>query len=212
MHLAGDNVRLVPWTADAAASLWYIEPVDSFTITIGNNAYTTINLPFEAILPEGLEAYYAGPAARIEEIDYLPIYRYEPTVIPPRTPLIVIGEKGTYSLALTEADYATDYTCDNKLSGTLKAQSISGKNIYLPNAASAFTKRSTSSGTISANTAYYVGDSSARSLAFNKNIPLGMIPVKIEESTRFYDLQGRLVEKVTPGIYITSEGQKVWIK
>ena len=45
-----------------------------------------------------------------------------------------------------------------------------------------------------------------------KNIPSGIVPVKIDESTRLYDLQGRPVEKVTPGIYITSEGQKVWIK
>ena len=28
IHLAGDNTRLVPWTASAPASLWYIEPTD----------------------------------------------------------------------------------------------------------------------------------------------------------------------------------------
>ena len=213
LHLAGDNKRLVPWTADANASLWYIEPADSFNITIGNNAYTTINLPFGVILPEGLEAYYAGPTARIDEVDYLPIYRYEATVITPGIPLIIIGEKGTYSLALTRPeDYTTGYTFDNKLTGTLKSTAVSGKNIYLPNAASAFTKRSTLSGTISANTAYYVGESAASSLAFNKNIPAGIVPVKIDGSTRLYDLQGRLVEKVIPGIYVTSEGQKVWIR
>ena len=211
LHLAGDNKRLVPWTADAAASLWYIEPVDSFCITIGDNAYTTINLPFNVTLPEGLEPYYAGPVAQVDGTDYLPIYPYQSSVIYDYTPLIIIGAPGTYTITITDKQM-TGYTFDNRLAGTLKSTTVSGKNIYLPNAASAFTKRSTSSGTISANTAYYVGDSSASTLPFNKNIPLGMIPVKIEESTRFYDLQGRPVEKVTSGIYITSEGQKVWIK
>ena len=211
LHLAGDNVRLVPWTADAAASLWYIEPVDSFNITIGDNAYTTINLPFGVILPEGLEAYYAGPAAQVDGIDYLPIYPYQSSVIYGYTPLIIIGAPGTYTITITDKQM-TDYTCDNKLAGTLKSKPVSGKNIYLPNGASAFTKRSTSSGTISANTAYYVGESAASSLAFNKNIPAGIVPVKIDGATRLYDLQGRLVEKVAPGIYVTSEGQKVWIR
>ncbi len=31
LHLAGDCVRIVPWTADAGASRWYIEPVDITT-------------------------------------------------------------------------------------------------------------------------------------------------------------------------------------
>ena len=213
LHLAGDNVRLVPWTADAAASLWYIEPADSFNITIGNNAYTTINLPFGVILPEGLEAYYAGPSARIDEVDYLPIYRYEETVITPGIPLIIIGEKGTYSLTIARPeDYPTGYTCDNKLSGTLKAQSISGKNIYLPNAASGFKKRTTSSGTVSANTAYYVSDAEAKTLAFNKDIPLGISSTKKTDKVRLYDLHGNLVSHPTPGIYVTSDGQKILIQ
>ena len=213
LHLAGDNVRLVPWTADAAASLWYLEPVDSFSITIGNNAYTTINLPFGVILPEGLEAYYAGPATRIEEVDYLPIYRYEETVITPGRPLIIIGEKGTYSLAITRPeDWPTGYTCDNKLLGTLKAQSISGKNIYLPNTASGFKKRSTSSGTVSANTVYYVSDAEASTLAFNKDIPLGISSNEKTGKVRIYDLNGNIVSNPNAGIYITSDGQKILIQ
>ena len=164
-------------------------------------------------LPEVLHLYKClpVPAAQVDGTDYLPIYPYQSSVIYDYTPLIIIGAPGTYTITITDIQM-TGYTFDNRLTGTLKSTTVSGKNIYLPNAASAFTKRSTSSGTISANTAYYVGDGSASTLPFNKNIPLGMIPVKIEESTRFYNLQGRPVEKVTPGIYITSEGQKVWIK
>ena len=213
LHLAGDNVRLVPWTADAAASLWYIEPVDSFSITIGDNAYTTIHLPFGVILPEGLEAYYAGPTARIDEVDYLPIYRYEETVITPGIPLIVIGDKGTYSLAITRPeDWPTGYTFDNRLSGTLKAQSVSGSNIYMPNSVSAFKKRSSSTGSVSANTAYYTSDSDASTLPFHINTPTGIESVKTSKAVTFYDLHGREVAHPTKGIYITSDGHKVWVK
>ncbi|MBR3860191.1 MAG: exo-alpha-sialidase [Bacteroidaceae bacterium] len=210
LHLAGDNVRLVPWTADAAASLWYIEPAE-YGVTIGDNAYTTINLPFSVTLPEGLTGYYADTVATIEGVECMVIHPYADKAIPAGSPSILIGEKGSYNLTVTDMDCNYDYT--NLLQGVLKAQSVSGSDIYLPNSETAFKKRTSSSGNIAANTAYYKSSSTASALAFHIDIPAGIDATKADNtSIIFYDLRGNRVSCPTSGIYINSDGRKVWIK
>lgn len=212
LHLAGDTKRLVPWTADAAASLWYIEPAEEYGVTIGDNAYTTINLPFSALLPEGLTAYYADTVATIEGIECMVIHPYADNVVPAGSPSILIGEKGSYQLTITE-EVDCEYNYTNHLQGVLKAQSVSGSNVYLPNGESAFKKRSASSGTISANTAYYTSNSTASALAFHIDIPAGIDnAVQTGKPVIFYDLRGNQVTHPTSGVYITSDGRKVWVK
>ena len=210
LHLAGDNTRLVPWTADAAASLWYIEPAEEYGVTIGSNAYTTVNLPFSVSLPEGLTAYYADTVVTIEGTECMAIHPYANNSIPANSPAILIGEKGSYKLTITESDDSHEYT--NYLKGTLKAQSVSGSNIYMPNSASAFKKRSSSTGSVSANIAYYTSDCGASTLPLHISTPTGIESVKTSKAVIFYDLHGREVAHPRSGIYITSDGHKVWIK
>ncbi len=210
LHLAGDNTRLVPWTADAAASLWYIEPAEEYGVTIGSNAYTTVNLPFSVSLPEGLTAYYADTVVTIEGTECMAIHPYANNSIPANSPAILIGEKGSYKLTITGSDDSHEYT--NYLKGTLKTQSVSGSNIYMPNSASAFKKRSSSTGSVSANIAYYISDSGASTLPLHIGTPTGIESVKTSKAVIFYDLHGREVAHPKSGIYITSDGHKVWIK
>ncbi len=47
LHLAGDNTRIVPWTTDASASRWYIEPTD--IVTDINRVQTNSNMQPAAI-------------------------------------------------------------------------------------------------------------------------------------------------------------------
>ena len=49
-------------------------------------------------------------------------------------------------------------------------------------------------------------------LTFNKDIPLSITTPEGTQPIRLYDLQGNPTEGTTTGIYVTSEGQKVWIK
>lgn len=210
LHLAGDNVRLVPWTADAAASLWYIEPAEEYGVTIGSNAYTTVNLPFSVTLPESLTGYYVSGTEVIEGTECMVLHPYADNRIPANSPAILIGEKGSYKLAVAHGDGSSEYT--NLLKGTLKAQSVSGSNIYMPNSTLAFNKRSSSSGSISANIAYYTNDSGVKTLPLHINTPTGIESVKTSKAVTFYDLHGREVAHPTKGIYITSDGHKVWVK
>lgn len=210
LHLAGDNVRLVPWTADAAASLWYIEPAE-YGVTIGDNAYTTINLPFSVTLPEGLTGYYADTVAVLEGVECMVIHPYAGNLVPANSASILIGEKGNYSLTATEKSVNYDYT--NHLQGVLRPRNVSGSNIYLPNGESAFKKRTATSGTIPANSAYYTSESSASALTFHIDVPAGIDNVAgPAKPIIFYDLRGNRVAHPISGIYITSDGRKVWVK
>ena len=106
------------------------------------------------------------------------------------------------------------------MKGVLKGASVSGSNIYTLNNGE-FAKRTSSTGTIAANTAYYTADNAAVSLPVKKGETTGIENVKGEPTVdasqngnakTIYDLTGRRVETITkPGIYIVG-GKKVLVK
>lgn len=208
LHLAGDNVRLVPWTNNADASLWYIEPVDEFALTI--NEYAAVCMPFVMTLPEGVTAYIAGAPQTAEGVEFVPLTECGTGIIAANTPVVLTAEDGTYYIGV--GGDADAIEAENQLRGVLKSASVSGSNIYtLKNGE--FTKRTSSSGTITANTAYYTADNAAATLALKAGEATGIEEVK-GESVRvkgIYDLSGRKVAKPIKGIYII-DGNKVLVK
>ena len=208
LHLAGDNVRLVPWTNNAPASLWYIEPVDEFELTI--DGFAAICMPFTMTLPEGVVAYTAGTAQEVEGVTVAPLTEYGKEVVAAGIPVILAAENGTYTIGV--GDTADTFEGDNQLQGVLKSKSVSGSNVYTLSG-EAFVKRASASGTIKANTAYYTADSEAASIELKKGETTSIEGVAVENGqTRFYDLKGNHVEKPARGIYVTSEGKKVLVK
>ncbi|MBR4967584.1 MAG: exo-alpha-sialidase [Bacteroidaceae bacterium] len=208
LHLAGDNVRLVPWTNNAEASLWYIEPVDEFALTI--NEFTVACMPFVMTLPEGVIAYTAGAPQTADGVEFIPLTECGTGVIAANTPVVLAAENGTYSIGV--GGEAEELEADNQLRGVLKSTSISGSNIYtFKNGA--FAKRTATSGTMSANIAYYTADSDATTLNLVKGEATGIEEVKGENNKlKFYDLKGNLIERPLHGIYVTSEGKKILVK
>ena len=208
LHLAGDNTRLVPWTNNAEASLWYIEPVDEFALTI--NEYVAVCMPFAMTLPEGVIAYTAGAPLTTDGVEYIPLTECGTGVIAANTPVVLAADNGTYYIGVGGEAEALE--AENQLKGVLKAASVSGSNIYtLKNGE--FAKRTSSSGTITANTAYYTADSNAATLAMKKGEETGIEDVKAESGKvkGIYDLHGRKVTKPVKGIYII-DGKKVMFK
>ncbi|MBQ5626637.1 MAG: exo-alpha-sialidase, partial [Bacteroidaceae bacterium] len=215
LHLAGDNTRLVPWTNNADASLWYIEPVDEYELTI--EEYAAVCMPFVMTLPEGVTAYTAGATQTADGVEYVPLTECGTGVIAANTPVILTAENGTYYIGV--GGDAEVLEADNKLKGVLKSASVSGSNIYtLKN--SEFAKRTSSTGTIAANTAYYTADNAAASLPVKKGEVTGIEEVKAEPTVDasqsgkvkgIYDLHGRKVTKPVKGIYII-DGKKVLVK
>ena len=207
LHLAGDNVRLVPWTDTAPASLWYIEPVDEFEVTI--DEFAAVCMPFAMTLPEGVVAYVAGDVAEADGVEYVPVAEYGADVVAAGVPVILAAENGTYAIGV--GGEAQDVEVVNQLDGVLKSANVSGSNVYTLNGG-VFTKRSAATGTIKANTAYYTADSEVYTLELKEGDVTSVDSVVTEgEPVKFYDLKGNLVEKPVRGIYVTSEGKKVFV-
>ena len=206
LHLAGDNVRLVPWTNNADASLWYIEPVEEFALAI--DEFVAVNLPFAMTIPEGVVAYTAGAAQNVDGTTVVPLTECG-GVIAANTPVILAAENGTYYIGVGGDAEAPEG--DNQLRGVLKSANVSGSNVYTLDG-NTFAKRSNSTGTIPANNAYYTSDSEATSLPLAKGVATGIDDVETVKELKFYDLKGNRVEKPVRGIYVTSEGNKVLVK
>jgi hypothetical protein len=206
LHLAGDNVRLVPWTNDAPASLWYIEPVKEFELAI--DGYAAVCMPFAMTMPEGVTAYVAGAPVEVEGVTVAYLTECG-TVVAPETPVVLAAENGTYMIGVGGEAEAVE---ENNLAGVLKGRSVSGSNIYKLTDGE-FVKRSATSGMIAANTAYYTAESSAANIALQKGDATSVEQISTNgTSVKFYDLKGNLVEKPVRGIYVTSEGKKVLVK
>ena len=208
LHLAGDNVRLVPWTNTADASLWYIEPVNEFELQI--DEYIAVCMPFTMTIPEGVIAYTAGVAEDIDGVTIAPLTEYGKGVVAAGVPVILAAENGTYIIGV--GDTAEPYEGENMLGGVLKSKSVSGSNVYILNG-NVFEKRTSSTGTMPANMAYYTADSEAASIALKKGETTSIGSIATENAElKFYDLKGNRVENPVRGIYVTSEGKKVLVK
>ncbi|MBP3614423.1 MAG: exo-alpha-sialidase [Bacteroidaceae bacterium] len=210
LHLAGDNTRIVPWTADAEASLWFIEPVDEYAVNI--DGFAAVNYPFAYTLPEGVKAYTAGETITVEGVEALAISEYKGETVLPNTPLILAAETGEYSLALVAtATTERPEGYANTLKGTLKAAAVAGSDVYTLSG-NTMKKRSAANGNIAANKAYYVGSGNADVLELSE-VATGISTVVTDsENVKLYDLNGREVKAPVRGIYVTSNGQKVFVK
>lgn len=210
LHLAGDNTRLVPWTADAEASLWFIEPVDEYAVNI--DGFAAVNYPFAYTLPEGVKAYTTGETVTVEGVEALAISEYKGETVLPNTPLILAAEAGEYNLVLVAnaaAEQPEGYA--NTLKGTLKAAAVSGSDVYTLSG-NTMKKRSAANGNIAANKAYYVGSGNADVLELSEVATGISTVVTNSENVKLYDLNGREVKDPVRGIYVTSNGQKVFVK
>lgn len=207
LHLAGDNVRLVPWTNNAPASLWYIEPVDEFEISI--DEYIAVCMPFAMTIPEGVVAYTAGTAVEVDGTVVAPLTEYGSGVVAAGVPVILAAENGTYAIGV--GGEAVAFEGDNQLGGVLKSANVSGSNVYTLNG-NVFEKRVAASGTVNANSAYYTAEGDAASIALQKGESTSIGSVTTDNGhVSFYDLKGNRVEKPVRGIYVTSEGKKVMV-
>lgn len=204
LHLAGDNVRLVPWTNNADASLWYIEPVEEFALTI--NEYLAVCMPFAMSLPEGVTAYVAGDVATDDSgVEYVTLEEYTERVIAECMPVILVAESNEYVFDIVANTEAPEVS--NNLKGVLKSASVTDNGVYVLNNG-AFIKYNSA---LPANAAYYVSDCGAETLAVKIDNTTAIENINAVTNVKFYDLKGNEVEKPVRGVYITSEGKKVII-
>ncbi len=216
VHLAGDNVRLVPWTTNADASLWYIQPVETFAVTLPEAGYAVMCVPFAVQLPEGVKAYAALGRVEVDDTECIRIKEIEGAV-PAELPVILNAAAGNYMLEIVPAEAATPVAeASEEFKGVLKAVSLtnSKRQIYTLTD-DKFVRSTKNSLTIPANTAYFQSESETGRLALTEleGVPVGIEGVVVEgaSANALYDLSGKRVKNPTTGIYVTGNGQKVFI-
>lgn len=199
---------------------WQIEKIDNFDVTISNAKYATVGYPFPVkVTNPDVKVYYATAA----ENGILKLTEATENIIPANEGAILYCKSGETKvnmkiLASTDVTFA-----NNKLTATTaKREGFASLSTYgLSNKNGVVCFRKNVSTNVPANKAYldathYTSTSgSAQQLLFSfDNVVEGIDNVvKAQNANKvYYDLQGRRVLYPAHGIFVTENGEKVFIK
>ena len=232
-HLDGDregeqhhNVGTWRDGAADAGNLWEFHEVDEVTVNVSDALWATLHLPFAVRIPEGVKAYVGGArgggVVKLHEVD---------GVVPAHTPVVLNAvEAGAYTFPIAYEAAGEPAVANNTFLGTGLRRTglapfsfhvlanpsiedgfgVEGVGFYL----GALTLTS-----IPANKTYMLRDTSHGAAGYRFTI--GDDPtVGIGQATQpgdgrsetYYDLHGRRVLYPSHGVYVTQDGQKVFIK
>lgn len=198
---------------------WQIEKIDNFDVTISDARYATVGYPFPVqVTNTDVKVYYATEA----ENGILKLTEATNNIIPANQGAILYCESGQTTanmkiLPSTESTFA-----DNKLTATTaKRDGFTTLTTYgLSKVNGVVCFRLNKSADVPANKAYldaskYTASGSAQQLLFSfDNVVEGIDNVvKAQNANKvYYDLQGRRVLYPAHGIFVTENGEKVFIK
>lgn len=215
LQLAASNV-----TFSNAENYWQIEKVENFDVAISDAKYATVGYPFPVqVTNNDVKVYYATEAKN----GILKLTEATNKIIPANEGAILYSESGQTTanmkiLASTNVTFA-----DNKLTATTaKREGFASLSTYgLSKVNDVVCFRKNKSTDVPANKAYldaskYTSASgSAQQLLFSfDNVVEGIDNVvKAQNANKvYYDLQGRRVLYPAHGIFVTENGEKVFIK
>lgn len=199
---------------------WQIEKIDNFDVAISAAKYATVGYPFPVqVSGDNVKVYYATAA----ENGILKLTEATENIIPANEGAILYCESGETTanmkiLASTDVTFA-----DNKLTATTaKREGFTTLTTYgLSKVNDVVCFRKNVSTNVPANKAYLDADNytsnsgSAQQLLFSfDNVVEGIDNVvKAQNANKvYYDLQGRRVLYPAHGIFVTENGEKVFIK
>lgn len=203
------------------ASRWTIEEVTSVPVKISAVKYATLHLPFAVEIPANVEAYI-GKEENPGVIDMEKLSG----VIPANTAVVLVStenltEAKTYDFNVAYGNEAV--TPANVLSGTTTAETIADEAVayILKNGTTGvalYKVNSETDRTIPANKAYF-GSTVAATLApamysfrFGEQTSIEGVNAAGNENESYYDLNGRRVLYPAHGVFVKSNGQKVYVK
>ena len=212
----GTNVNLQPnhW----GASAWYIIKAPTLSFSIGTAGYATAQFDFAVQLPVEMTAYTATG----ESDNAITLETIDGGLVPAKTPVLLEAAEGDYTLNILSSGAAS--LDGNLLKGSLLPLTIPAEeNAYIlaldDNSQAAFFRVSQDGRDLARNKAYYVSTQATAespSLALDFGKPAVGIDNAITPGTQapetYYDLQGRRVLYPSNGIFVTADGQKVFIK
>lgn len=200
---------------------WQIEKIDNFTVAISNAMYATVGYPFPVqVTNNDVKVYYATEAKN----GILKLTEATNNIIPANEGAILYSESGATTANMKILASSAESTfADNKLTATTaKREGFTTLTTYgLSNKDGVVCFRKNSDTNVPANKAYldaskYTSASgSAQQLLFSfDNVVEGIDNVvKAQNANKvYYDLQGRRVLYPAHGIFVTENGEKVFIK
>ena len=233
-HHGGGTNKMGFYGSEDEGSRFTFTEKKSHKVTIGQYQHTSLYLNYATTIPEGVKAYIAKNPSEEGTID---LVKLQDGVLPANTGVILYSETpGTYYFLATNAS-ATDDVNENLLKGSASAQYVGGddtKNYYIFGQkagvvglygarmdydADGNKVEGEDNGThfkASANKVYLELDatSGVALSGFRFRVggdETGIEGITIDADATIYDLYGRrIVEVVTPGIYIIN-GEKHYI-
>lgn len=212
-----DNGGIDSYNANVAGNNWFVEEVSNIPVTITDARYATLNLPFAVQIPENsvITAYTAADEGNVVEL-----HKIEGSLIPANTPVILEGDKDTYTLTIAYENNGDPTITKNALSGTTVPEEIDASdNLYiLKKGQSGIVGMylvTTDDRTVGANKAYLLSNGAAEAKAFSfggTTTGITSAPTADAADGVYYDLRGRLVAYPSHGVYVKSNGQKVLVK
>lgn len=206
-------------TANDFGFFWQLEEVTSFPVTITNAQYATVGYPFPVkVTSDNVKVYYATGA----ENGILRLTEATDNIIPANEGAILYCESGATTATVEITNEPGSFTGNKLTATTAKRNGFATLTTYgLSNKDGVVCFRKNSDTNVPANKAYldasrYTSASgSAQQLLFSfDNVVEGIDNVvKAQNANKvYYDLQGRRVLYPAHGIFVTENGEKVFIK
>ena len=213
------------WAASADASHWTIEPIESFTVTIGTGGWSSFNYAFPiAFYADEVSNVYISTSENTGVVTLAPIAVVDGMIyVPSNTPIFVEGTEGANCTVDLLTEEPTTNVSGNTLRGTTLPQTAnltSGETAYViatpQDRETALYKLGTDV-KIPCNKAYYVsGQSQTSKLGLNfgevTEISNAVTAQPALKDEILYDLRGHRVVYPTRGIYVTGSGRKIFVK
>ena len=219
----GDFV--VAWESSAAPSQWTIEPIESFSVTIGAGGWSSFNYAFPIAFAENeVSKVYISTSENTGVVTLVPLTANEGLIsVPSNTPIFVEGAAGTVcTVELLTTEPTVDVSA-NTLRGTTLPQTASltpSETAYViatPAEKETALYKLVADVKIPCNKAYYVS-SQAQTAKLGLNfgevteISNAVTAQPALKDEILYDLRGHRVVYPTRGIYVTGSGRKIFVK
>ena len=218
----GDYVA--SWQNNSTPSNWTIEPIESFTVTIGTGGWSSFNYAFPiAFSADEVSNVYISTSENTGVVTLAPIAAVDGMIsVPSNTPIFVEGTAGnTCTVDLLTTEPTTNVSA-NKLLGTTLPQTATlnaNETAYVIATRDANTAlyKLGENVKIPCNKAYYVSrQASTAKLALNfgevTEISNAVTAQPALKDEILYDLSGHRVVYPTRGIYVTGSGRKIFVK
>jgi hypothetical protein len=198
----------------------YIERVAEVSVTLNSDGFATFCAPVAVTIPDGVTAYTAQAVYTQGDVQYAYITELS-GVIPANTGVLLQGTASTaYTFAFTANPNAEAAEAEaTAFTGiTIKRQGLTAGNFLTLNGTDddSNAKFTTSEETtVAANTAILT--LATETIASTKEMPTDGISeissaAEAASPVLFYNLDGKLAAKPSHGIYVTSDGRKVYVK